>query len=53
MKQASTRKEFELTSVRMRAMEMILFRPGVDRAKARTRGRAACQCAGPSNSCAC
>jgi hypothetical protein len=37
MKNAGMRKDFELTSVRMRAMEMILSRPGVDSAKVRAR----------------
>ena len=35
MKNAGARKDFELASVKMRAMEMILSRPGVDVAKAR------------------
>jgi hypothetical protein len=35
MKHADARKSFELTSVRMRAMEMILSRPGYDSAKVR------------------
>ena len=35
MKQAKIRKDFELRSIRMRAMEMILFRGWLDRAKVR------------------
>ena len=35
MKDAGLRRDFELTSVKMRAMEMILSRPGADIAKAR------------------
>ena len=35
MKQAKVRKDFELRSIRMRAMEMILFRGWLDRAKVR------------------
>ena len=35
MKDAGLRREFELTSVKMRAMELILARPGADVAKVR------------------
>ncbi len=35
MKDATRRKEFELRTIRMRAMEMILFRGWLDKAKAR------------------
>lgn len=35
MKQAQIRKDFELRSIRMRAMEMILFRDWLDKAKVR------------------
>lgn len=35
MKDAGLRRDFELTSVKMRAMEMILMRPGADVAKVR------------------
>ena len=39
MKDAGLRRDFELTSVKMRAMEMILARPGADWAKVRRRSR--------------
>jgi hypothetical protein len=39
MKDAGLRREFELTSVKMRAMEMILMRPGADWAKVRLLSR--------------
>jgi hypothetical protein len=35
MKQANARKDFELRSIRMRAMEMILLRSCFDKAKVR------------------
>ena len=46
MKNAGARRDFELTSVRMRAMELILSRPGADSAKVRIGGLAAAHAAG-------
>ena len=45
MKNAGVRRDFELTSVRMRAMELILSRPGADSAKVRSVCSAAAQAA--------
>ncbi len=50
MKNAGARKDFELSTIKMRAMEMILSRPGFDLAKARAgcsmHDRCACLCLG-------